>query len=363
MVITDSQKWFVLAVLVFLGWLLYLLAPILTPFVLGALFAYLGDPVADRLEDKGLSRSWAVITVFIGMTLIMVFTLLLILPLLQNQLAALISDLPAYMNIIAEVVVPWITAKTGISWEHMDMQSISRLITDNWSQAGGVAANVIGYISRSGTAVLAWIANLVLIPVVTFYLLRDWDGLIDRIDHLIPRKLEPAVARVAVEADEMLGAFLRGQMMVMISLGTIYSVGLWLVGVKYALLIGMLAGLVSFVPYLGFLVGIVVASVAVMFQTQDLVQLVPVAVVFTIGQMMEGMLLTPMLVGDRIGLHPVIVIFAVLAGGQLFGFAGILVALPVSAVIAVIVRDLHRRYLDSAIYAAEHSEVELTEAE
>lgn len=153
----------------------------------------------------------------------------------------------------------------------------------------------------------------------------------------------------------MLGAFLRGQLLVMISLGTIYSVGLWLIGLEFAILVGMLAGLVSFVPYLGFIVGILVAGVAVIFQTHELMQLIPVVAVFAVGQALEGMLLTPVLVGDRIGIHPVVIIFAILAGGQLFGFVGVLLALPVAAVLAVIVRHLHRRYLDSGIYMASAS--------
>jgi len=156
----------------------------------------------------------------------------------------------------------------------------------------------------------------------------------------------------------MLGAFLRGQMWVMVMLGVVYSVGLWFVGLKFALLVGMLAGLVSFVPYLGFIVGILVAGIAVLFQTHDAIQLIPVMAVFGMGQALEGMLLTPMLVGDRIGIHPVAIIFAVLAGGQLFGFVGVLLALPVAAVLAVIVRHLHRRYLDSSVYLASTTEDE-----
>ncbi len=350
MTMTDSQKWLFLAGFFGFGWLLYLLSPVLTPFLLGALFAYLGDPAVDKLQRWKLSRTGAVVVVFLAMTLVVGLLLLLLVPIVQQQLILLLQALPGYFDWASANVLPWLGEKTGLSPEQFDLSSLTAMVQQNWSTAGGVAATVMGYLSQSGAKLLTWIANLVLIPVVTFYLLRDWDVLVDRVGHLLPRKLEPAITHVVKDADSMLGAFLRGQILVMISLGTIYSVGLWLVGVKFALLIGMLAGVVSFVPYLGFIVGIVVAGVAVLFQTHDALQLIPVVGVFAVGQALEGMLLTPLLVGDRIGLHPVLVIFAVLAGGQLFGFGGMLLALPVAAILAVVVRDLHRRYLESEMY-------------
>jgi predicted PurR-regulated permease PerM len=190
----------------------------------------------------------------------------------------------------------------------------------------------------------------VLIPVVTFYLLRDWDVLVARIRELLPRQQEPTVVKLAKNSDEVLGQFLRGQLAVMVALGTIYTVGLWIVGLDLALLVGMIAGLVSFVPYLGFIVGIVLAGVAALMQFGDAVYLLYVAIVFGIGQVLEGMVLTPLLVGDKIGLHPVAVIFAVMAGGQLFGFVGILLALPVAAVVVVILRHFREVYTASELY-------------
>jgi predicted PurR-regulated permease PerM len=185
---------------------------------------------------------------------------------------------------------------------------------------------------------------------VTFYLLRDWDILMDRIRELLPRRAEPVVVELAKECDSTLGAFLRGQMTVMFALGVIYSLGLMLVGLDLALLLGMLAGLASVVPYMGFIVGIVAASIAAFFQFDGWFHLVAVWIVFGVGQMLEGMILTPLLVGDRIGLHPVAVIFAILAGGQLAGFVGILIALPVAAVGAVLLRHAHASYKVSALY-------------
>ncbi len=352
MTLTDSQKWLFLAGFILCGWLLYLLAPVLTPFLLGALFAYLGDPSVDRLEAWGLSRTASVITVFVTMTLLAALGVLLLAPVLQQQAVLFLEAFPGYIEWASKTLTPWLAETTGLSVEQLDFSSLARLLREHWSQAGGMAVNLLSIAGHSGARLLGWVANLVLIPVVTFYLLRDWDDLVAGIDHLLPRKLEPGIAHVAREADSILGAFLRGQLLVMLCLGAIYSVGLWLAGVQFALLIGMLAGLVSFVPYLGFVVGVVVAGMAALFQSHDIVSLAPVLLVFGVGQMIEGMVLTPLLVGDRIGLHPVMVIFSVVAGAQLFGFVGMLVALPVAAVLAVIVRDLHRRYLESRIYAA-----------
>ena len=362
MKLTDSQKWLILAVLLIAGILFYLLGPILTPFIMGALFAYLGDPVADRLEDKGLKRTTAVLIVFSVMTLMVILLLFVLLPILNKQIISLIKTIPQYVQWIGENVLPWMEANFGLDRELFGLESLSEFLQEHWLQAGGVAANVLGGITRSGTLIATWVANLLLIPVVTFYLLRDWDRFIAAIDHILPREIEPDIAHIARESDKVLGAFLRGQVLVMIALGTVYAIGLWLIGLKFALLIGMLAGLLSFVPYMGFAVGIVVASVAMMLQTHDPVQLLWVFLVFGVGQALEGMVMTPLLVGDRIGLHPVTVILAVLAGGQLFGFFGVLVALPVAAVIAVVVRDLHKRYLESHLYHARREVVDTDDA-
>lgn len=349
--LSESQKWFFLALVLLAGWLLYLLAPILTPFLIAALLAYLGDPLVDRLE-KFFSRTFSVVLVFLFMTLLLALVLLLIVPLLQQQAVQLVAALPDYIAWISNNVLPWLEKNFGISREQMNLAAVSAWITEHWSTAGGLAVNLLEYASKSGGMVVGWLANLFLVPVVGFYLLRDWDAFIAGIDHLLPRSLEPEIAHISKEADEVLAAFLRGQLTVMIALGIIYGVGLALVGLKFALLIGLLAGLVSFVPYLGFIVGILSASIVMLMQTHDVWQLIPVFAVFGVGQMLEGMVLTPLLVGDRIGLHPVAVIFAILAGGQLFGFFGVLLALPVAAVLAVIIRDLHRRYLQSQLYAA-----------
>lgn len=347
-VLTDSQKWLILAGLIISGWLVYLLAPVLSPFLTAGLLAYLSDPLVDRLQNLKLSRTLAVVVVLGALLTAICAIPLLLIPLLEKQIDVLISTLPAFIDWVSQ---QWSRMEGGLGGHPLiNVQEIKSTLIANWQQAGGIAASIMAYVGRSGLAVLNWLANILLVPVVTFYMLRDWDNFIAGIHNLLPRSMEPSISALAREADEMLGAFLRGQLMVMACLGTIYIMGLWLVGLNFALLIGLLAGLVSFVPYLGVIVGILVAGLAMLFQTQEITSLLSVIIVFAAGQLLEGMILTPLLVGDRIGLHPVTVIFAVLAGGQLFGFVGVLLALPVAAVLAVIVRRAHLSYKASMLY-------------
>ena len=206
------------------------------------------------------------------------------------------------------------------------------------------------HVSASGGALLVAVANLLLVPVVTFYLLRDWDHLVAWIRGMMPPRVVPGVDAMARETDEVLGAFIRGQLTVMASLTIYYWIALWLAGLNLALLVGLIVGLISFVPYLGAIVGVLTAVIAMLVQTQELLPFVWLAVVFGIGQVLESNVLTPWLVGDRIGLHPVAVIFAVMAGGQLFGFVGVMLALPVAAVLAVLFRHAKRQWLASRLY-------------
>ncbi|MBD3671177.1 MAG: AI-2E family transporter [Gammaproteobacteria bacterium] len=348
---TDAQRWqWMIVAALGLG-LLYLLAPILTPFVIAALLAYMGDPLADRLEVLGLKRIFAVVVVFVGLTAVALTLLAILVPMVQEQIVLLVSKLPAYLNRLRELLLPLLGQFTDEGGQLLDWDAINKGLGAHLRELGSATGKIFATISKSGLVLAGWLANLVLIPVVTFYLLRDWDHLMLRIRELLPRKQEPVITDLARESDEVLGAFFRGQLVVMLALGTIYTVGLWIVGLDLALLVGMIAGLVSFVPYLGFIIGILLAGVLAMIQFQDFLHLGGVVLVFAIGQAIEGMLLTPLLIGERIGLHPVAVIFAVLAGGALFGFFGVLLALPVAAVIAVILRHMRHEYVSSDLYS------------
>lgn len=328
---------------------LILLQPILMPFVIAAALAYLGDPIVDWLQRYRMSRTAGVIVVFAGLSLLNLLGLLLMLPLLQDQILLFLNNLPGYLQWMYGALQPWLgpLAPEGETW---NADTLRTMITEHINGAGGVAAAVWDTLSRPGMVLMAFIGNVVLVPVITFYLLRDWDALVRHIGDLLPRRSLPTVTALATEADTVLSAFIRGQLLVMLSLGLLYSVGLWMVGLDLALLIGMAAGMVSFVPYLGFIVGLLSASVAIMVQTQEFMPLLWVLTVFGVGQILESSVLTPLLVGDRIGLHPVAVIFAVLAGGQLFGFMGVMLALPAAALVAVLMRHARQRWLSSNLY-------------
>ncbi|MBT8084399.1 MAG: AI-2E family transporter [Woeseia sp.] len=339
---SDKQiNW--LVALAISGWLLWLLAPVLTPFVAAALLAYIGDPLADRLQGLRLPRTLAVVFVFVLTIVTIALLVLLILPLIQSQVGALIDALPGIIAQAEQVWLPRLSALIGAA--PGDEIGLAAFVDRYSEMAGTWGAKILGALSRSGGALATAVISLFLIPILTFYLLRDWDYVVSHLGSLVPEKQRESVFRLAHESDEVLGAFLRGQLLVMFALAVIYSLGLSLVGLKFAIAIGVVAGLVSFVPYLGFVFGIALAGITVVLEPDPLLRLAGVVATFSIAQMIEGSILTPKLVGDRIGLHPVIVIFAVAAGGQLFGFFGVLLALPAAAVLSVLVRFTYAQYL------------------
>ena len=346
-----ANRWLWLAVVLFIGWLLYLLNPILSPFLVSCLIAYLGDPLVDRLERAGFSRTGGVIVVFVLITLLLLALPLIVVPMLGNQLVRLYELLPSMLQWLQGTALPWLQVKVGLQPNLLELEQLKTLFSNNIGTTTDVLTTVLSHATSSGLALMAWLGNLFLIPVVAFYLLRDFDLLIAKLRRLIPRDYEARVVSLVGECHEVLGAFMRGQLLVMLALAVIYSVGLMLVGVELGLLIGAFAGLASIVPYMGFIVGIGIALAVALFQFGlDPYVLSGIGVVFMVGQLLESMVLTPLLVGDRIGLHPVAVIFAILAGGQLFGFTGVLLALPVAAVIMVLMRHVHDLYKLSDIY-------------
>ncbi|MBD9479572.1 AI-2E family transporter [Pseudoxanthomonas sp. PXM02] len=358
---TLARRWQWLLIALIVGWLIWLLAPVLTPFVCAALLGWLGDPWVDRLERSGRSRTTAVVLVFTLMSLLLVLALVILVPMIERQVVTVIESLPTYRDWFVQTALPWVEQRTGlelVAW--LDPDRLTEWIRSHWQQAGGVAATLFGYFSRSGFAVMAWVANLVLLPILTFYFLRDWDKLVERIAALVPRDHIATVTRLALESNEVLGAFLRGQFLVMLALGAIYAIGLSVVGLKVGLLVGIIAGLISFVPYLGTATGIVLGVIAALVQSGGDWSLVAMVMgVFVVGQMLEGYVLTPRIVGDRIGLHPVAVIFAIMAGGQLFGFLGMLLALPIAAIANVLLRFAHERYTQSRLYAGDRPSIVL----
>lgn len=343
------QWWIAAGVAALALWFFISIEPVLMPFFVSMVLAYLGDPLADRLEALGLSRRLSVSLVFLLLTLVIVVSLLLVMPVLGRQLAQLVESLPAVLEWVQQTVVPKVQSLTGMDLS-TDIDALRPTVMDNWKETGTFAATLLSQVSRSGLALVGWIGNLALIPVVTFYLLLDWDIIVAKVRDWLPRRWEDTVIRLAGQCDEVLSAFLRGQLIVMLCLGIIYAIGLTLLGVRFGLLIGLLSGLASIVPYLGVIVGISVAGLVAFFQGGEWWLLPGVAAVFGFGQVVESVVLQPKLLGDKIGLHPVAVIFAVLAGGNLFGFTGVLLALPAAAVIMVLLRELNNRYKNSALY-------------
>jgi len=339
------------------GALIWVLTPVLTPFAASALLAWLGDPVVDRLQKRGLSRNSAVALVFTLMVLMLVLLVLILVPVIQDQVVVVANAVPDYMEWLVRTGLPWVQAKTGLevsTW--LDPDYLLDMLRRNWKGASGVATQVLGYVTQSGFTVLGWFANLVLIPFITFFFLRDWDTLVQRVGSLVPRDRYATVAHLAKESDAVLGSFLRGQFMVMLAMGIFYAVGLWGVGLEVGVLIGVLAGLLTFIPYIGPTTVLLGGTAAALMQFGDWQHLAGVLAVWGVGQLLESYVLTPKLVGDRVGLSPVTVVFSVMTGGTLFGFLGMLLALPVAAVANVLIRHLHGQYAASRFYLGEDPE-------
>lgn len=339
-----------LAIVAVFAIMVYLLAPILAPFLIAAFLAYLGDPLVDRLEARGMGRTSGVAIVFSAMTLCGVTALLLTAPLIESQIRVVIKMIPQLGAWINDVMVPFLESLSGFDLHTINVGTITGAAAQHWDKMGGIVGVLASWLGDSTQLMVNWVAFATIVPVVTFYLLRDWDILVAKVNGLIPRQFEPTITMLAKEVDEVLSQFLRGQLFLMLAQGVYFSIGLSLIGLDLALLIGSLAGAVSFVPYLGAIIGVGAGVLAATMQFHELLPVIWVLLVFGIGQALEGMVLQPLLVGDRIGLHPVAVIFAVMAGGQLFGFVGVLIALPVAAVITVLLRHVQELYLNSVLY-------------
>ncbi len=345
---TDLRAVWLLLSIALAGALLYLLAPVLTPFLIAALLAYIFNPPVTRLETWRVPRTASVLLLFLLLGGALTLTGVWIIPRVQQQLASFAGQLPGYLDGLQAWLKPWAETVFGAQAALLDFSAIKEQLLAHWQELGGAAGDVLTALTRSGMRMAGWLVNLVLVPVVAFYLLRDWNRIVARVPSLFPAKARSRLKTLARESDDVLGAFLRGQLSVMLALAIVYTGGLWVIGLDLALPIGLVAGLVSFVPYLGFIVGLLSAGVAALFQFQDTWMLVGVLLVFGSGQVLDAVFFTPNFVGGRIGLHPVAVIFAILAGGQLFGFFGVLLALPAAAVIVVWARHLHRGFATRA---------------
>lgn len=352
MPLTPTQKslltWSLIATV--LAALLWALAPVLAPFVVAAVMAYALAPLVNRLES-GLRwpRVLAVLLVEVVFLLALTGLLLLLVPILAREIPLMRDQLPLALERLGVVVRPWLD-QWGVSLK-LDVASVKAFVLKYLSaNAEEGVGSVLSSLKLGGSLAFALIGGAVLVPVALYYLLVDWNRLVAHVLELVPPRLRASVDSFTSEADAVLGQYLRGQLLVMLILAVYYSLGLSLFGLELAVPIGIFTGLAVFVPYLGFGVGLLLAALAGLLEFTPFKAVIMLAVVYGAGQVIEGFFLTPRLVGERIGLHPLAVIFALLAFGQLFGFVGVLVALPASAVLLVAIRRLRQRYLASGLY-------------
>lgn len=347
--IARLQLWAWLAIAAALGFFVWLLSPILAPFLFAAILAYILDPLVERLSRPGVPRTLAVLFVLAVALLLLTALVLIVVPLLYKETRLLVDKLPALFDWINTHAAPWLKAKLDVDLQ-FDVDSVKQMAHDAFAQNEGLAKGVLRSLGVGGLAVIAFLANLLLIPVVLFYLLRDWNVLVATVDRLIPRRIHDKAALMAREIDAVLAEWLRGQLLVMLLMSSYYVTALWIARLEFALPIGILTGLAVIVPYVGITVGLFLATAAALLQFDTFTGVLWVWLAIGIGQALEGMLVTPLIVGKRIGLHPVAVIFALLAFGQLFGFFGVLLALPASAMLLVGLRHLRAAYLSGPLY-------------
>ena len=353
MVDRTLRRIFILSGIALILWVLYLLKPVVLPFIAAFLVAYLFSPLVDKLHKIGLPRWLSISIVFVGIGVVLTLAMWYLVPLVWQQLMYARDSIPAGIHWLNYTFLPWVSQTFSVDPMEIDTQQMSTVVMEyiqtNYS-ADSIQAMLLK-VAQSGLNFIQIGGTVVLIPIIAFYFLLDWDRMLDSFRRLIPRPYEKSTLHIVNECHSVLGAFVKGQFLVMFLLGTVYAVGLQVIGLEVGLIIGMVAGLASIIPYLGFAVGIIAAVIATLFQFGiDWMQLVLVGVVFMIGQAIEGYVLQPFLLGDKIGLSPVAVVFAVLAGAQLAGFLGMLIALPVAAIIVVLLRHARDCYEKSRIY-------------
>jgi predicted PurR-regulated permease PerM len=345
----QRQVAFWLAVLVVFVLLLWLLSDILLPFVAGAAIAYLLAPLTDRLERLGINRLVSALTIIIVVVLALVYAILLVAPILGGQLSSLIDNVPGYVtklqSLLSDPSQPWVQKLVGVGLNP------DKGLGDLVSQGMGLLTAFLKSLWSGGRALLSLFSLIVVTPVVAFYLIYDWHRLIRSVDNWVPVHQREIVRELARECDAAIAGFVRGQTAVCMILGSYYAVALTLTGLNFGLLIGLISGCITFIPYVGSMTGLILAvGVAVAQFAPHWGPILTVLAIFIVGQFVEGNVLAPKLVGKSVGLHPVWLIFALLAFAYLFGFVGLLVAVPLAATIGVLVRFALQRYRQSSLY-------------
>lgn len=339
------RLWLIAALLLLV--FLYLVKAILLPFVVGLLVAYFLDPAADRLEAWGASRSLAAFSITVTFFLTFIIVAILLVPVLAEQVGGLLESLPAALEHAQERIMRWdVIDELPVEQVEKAKEAVTDLSVPTLTFMGGFAKGLL----QSGIALLNLLSLLFITPVVAFYMLRDWDRLVAKVDTLLPRQHADTIRQQMREVDRTLSGFIRGQTNVCLMLGVFYAIGLSLVGLSFGIAVGLFTGILTFIPYVGMLFGTALGVGIALFQFGDWLHVALVLGVFAVGQIIESNFVTPRIVGDKVGLHPVWIIFGMLAGGALFGFVGVLLAVPVTAVIGVWVRFAIRQYLNSPLY-------------
>lgn len=334
--------------------LLVLLGPVLTPFIAAGILAYALNPGVDWLDSRRIGkfsvpRSVAVLLVIVLLFAALLALVLIVIPVLQTELPLLREKIPNFLAQMNDILSPRLKA-IGIQ-VRLDGTGLKKLLSQQMATSGDqIWSGVLSSVRQGSSAVLGWAANLLLIPIVLFYLLLDWHVFLKKLLKLIPRAWAGRSGQFANEVDGLLAQYLRGQLLVMLVLAAYYSIALMIAGFDVALPVGIITGLLVFIPYLGFGLGLILALIAAILQFDGFSGLALVALIYGAGQILESFFLTPRLVGERIGLHPLAVIFALMAFGQLFGFVGILLALPASAILSVAAKHVRAHYLESSFY-------------
>lgn len=343
----NPYMWVVIFLTFF--YLLYILRPVLMPFVAGILLAYLLDPLALKLQKCKISRTWATVLVCVTVILIVLPAIFLFLGMVENQVTLLVQATPKYLAMVLEKARPAIQNLTE-RFPELAGGNPEEIIKGNIGNGVKIAGSVLKGILANGFAFINLVSLLLITPVVAFYMLRDWDVFVRKFEDLLPKKSKKGIMDTMSEINVIIAGFIRGQLSVCLILGLYYSIGLKLAGLELGLLVGFISGVISFIPYVGSITGFVLGIILAFAQFGDVAHVAYVVAVFMSGQFLEGNFLTPKLVGESVGLHPVWVMFALLAGGALLGFLGLMLAVPVAAIIGVLVRHLIKRYKLSSLY-------------
>ena len=333
------------------GAAVYVLRSVLLPFVAGIIIGYLLDPWTSKIEKLGISRTFASLLVMFLMILLLIPALIALFSVIDTQVGHFVSVIPQYLASFAKKIEP-VIANLQTHFPALEPEKIREYLNNNMANALKLTGNLIRRLITGGFALVNIISLLLVTPVVAFYMLRDWDKFIAQVDSLLPKKSKKNIEKQAREIDNILSSFIRGQLSVCVLLGTFYAVGLYIVGLDLGVLVGFLAGIISFIPYVGSITGFLVSILIAFAQFDSVIPILQVVGVFVVGQFIEGNFLTPNLVGDSVGLHPVWIMFALLTGGVLLGFLGLMIAVPVAAIIGVLIRHAIINYKESSLYKA-----------